>query len=135
VGKLVIPEKILCKPAPLNAEEFYLVKLHPKVSAEIVSCIPDGERIREVVVHHHERFDGTGYPDSLKGEEIPLGARILAVVDAYLNMTCDRPFAQRLTPEQATAELERCTGTQFDGMIVRRFLLVLRGERTAKAGG
>ncbi len=134
VGKLVIPEKILCKPGPLSQEEYYLIKMHPSVSAEIVSCIPESEQLRAIIKHHHERLDGTGYPDGLRGEEIPLGARVLAVVDAYLNMICDRPFAPRLTPEQAMAELERCSGTQFDGMIVRLFILQMRGERKARAG-
>jgi diguanylate cyclase (GGDEF)-like protein len=134
VGKLVIPEKILCKPGPLSEEEFYLIKMHPKISAEIVSCIPEGDRIRDIIKHHHERFDGTGYPDGLKGEQIPLGSRILSVVDAYLTMTCDRPFAPRLNPDEAMAELQRCSGTQFDDQVIGLFAQQLRGEKAAKVG-
>jgi diguanylate cyclase (GGDEF)-like protein len=128
VGKLIIPEKILCKPGALSEEEFYQVKLHPSTGAEIVSCIPDSELLHDIVKHHHERFDGTGYPDGLQGDEIPLGARILAVSDAYLTMTSDRPFAPRLSPEEAARELERCSGRQFDTRVVNAFLRQLKGE-------
>ena len=134
VGKLIIPERILCKPGPLTEEEYYLVKMHSPISAEIVSCIPQSERLQQIVQHHHERFDGGGYPAGLKGEQIPLGSRMLGVVDAYLNMTSDRPFAPRLSQADAIAELERCSGTQFDGMLVRLFLRQLRGELAAHSG-
>ncbi len=131
VGKIIIPEKILCKPSPLTEDEYYVVKMHATVGAEIVDCIPSGERMKVFVKHHHERFDGTGYPDGLIGEQIPLGARILAVVDAWTNMTSDRPFAVAKAPSEAIAELESLSGTQFDGMIVRLFLRMIRAERAA----
>lgn len=133
LGKLILPEKILCKPGPLTEDEFYLVKMHSQVGAEILSSIPDSDRLREIVKHHHERFDGTGYPDGLRGEEIPLGSRMLSVVDGYLTMMTDRPFAPRLSHPEAMAELERCSGTQFDGMLVRLFLSQLRGKRKSVA--
>ena len=128
VGKLIIPEKILCKPGSLNEEEYHIVKLHPSTGAEIVSCIPDSELLHDVVKYHHERVDGTGYPDGLRGEQIPLGARILAVTDAYQTMVSDRPFAARLSHEEAARELERCAGRQFDALVVQAFLRQLKGD-------
>jgi diguanylate cyclase (GGDEF)-like protein len=132
VGKLIIPEKILAKPGPLTEDEYYLVKMHARISAEIVESIPDSERMQQIIRHHHERFDGSGYPDGLKGEEIPIGARVLAVVDAYTSMRTDRPFAPALSAEEAMVELEACSGTQFDGMIVRLFIHQLKGEQAAR---
>lgn len=131
VGKLIIPEQVLCKPSALTAEEFHLVKMHPAAAADIVSCIPDSDRLRDIVRHHHERCDGSGYPDALRGEQIPLGARILAVTDAYLTMTSDRPFAARMSHDEAAAELERCAGAQFDNRVVQAFLWQLKGETTS----
>jgi HD-GYP domain-containing protein (c-di-GMP phosphodiesterase class II) len=107
--------------------------MHPLVGAEIVSCIPASDRLQEIIKHHHERFDGAGYPDGLRGEQIPLGSRMLAVVDGYLTMMTDRPFAPRLSQAEATAELERCSGTQFDGMLVRLFLAQVRGKQKSVA--
>jgi HD-GYP domain-containing protein (c-di-GMP phosphodiesterase class II) len=84
--------------------------------------------LRDIVRYHHERLDGTGYPDGLRGEEIPLGARVLAVTDAYQTMTSDRPFAPRLTHEEAAREHERCSGKQFDPLVVQTFLCQLKGD-------
>jgi len=128
VGKLIIPERILCKPGSLTEEEFYIVKLHPSTGAEIVSCIPDSQLLHDIVKHHHERVAGTGYPDGLRGDEIPLGARVLSVTDAYLTMISDRPFAARLSHEEAARELERCAGRQFDARVVQAFLRQLKGD-------
>ena len=133
LGKLIVPEKLLCKPGPLTEDEFYLVKMHPMAGAEIISCIPGSERVQEIVRHHHERFDGGGYPDGLRGEQIPLGSRMLAVVDGYLTMMTDRPFAPRLPQADAMAELQRCSGTQFDGMLVRLFLAQVKGKKRSVA--
>ncbi|HLK33983.1 MAG TPA: diguanylate cyclase [Terriglobales bacterium] len=129
VGKIFLPEKILNKPAPLTEDEYYLVKMHPKVGGEILATIPGSRRLREWVEHHHENFDGSGYPEGLRGEEIPLGARILHVADAYVNMITDRPFASARSPEAALAELETLSGTQFDGMIVRILSRQLKAEK------
>jgi HD-GYP domain-containing protein (c-di-GMP phosphodiesterase class II) len=128
VGKLIIPEKILCKPGALTEDEYYLVKLHPSTGAEIVACIPDSELLHDIVKYHHERMDGTGYPDGLRGEQIPLGSRVLAVTDAYLTMISDRPFAPRFSHEEAARELERCSGRQFDPQVVKAFLRQLKGD-------
>jgi HD-GYP domain-containing protein (c-di-GMP phosphodiesterase class II) len=130
LGKIFLPEKILNKVGPLTDDEFYLVKLHPKVAGEILATIPESERLRTWVEHHHEYFDGSGYPDHLRGEQIPLGSRILHVADAYASMTTERPFAPARTPDEARAELERCSGTQFDGMVVRVLLRQLKTQKT-----
>ena len=130
VGKLIVPEKLLCKPGPLSEDEYYMIKMHPVVAAEIVACVPKSERVQQMIRHHHERFDGSGYPDGLCGDKIPLGARILAVVDAYVAMTSERPYAQTLSSAEAMNELEKRSGTQFDGMLVRMFLRQLKGETT-----
>jgi diguanylate cyclase (GGDEF)-like protein len=133
VGKLVVSENILGKPGPLTQDEYHIVKMHPAVGAEIVACIPESEALQEIVRHHHEWLSGGGYPDGLRGEDISLAARVLHVVDAYVNMTTDRPFAPARTAHEAMAELERNSGTQFDGMVVRLFLRQLKGEQIMQA--
>jgi len=129
VGKIFVPDRILNKNGPLTDDEFYLVKLHPHVAAEILATIPNSEAQQKAVEHHHEAFDGSGYPEGLAGEQIPLWARILAVADSYVNMTTDRPFATAKTSEQALAELQRLSGTRYDGMLVRVLARELKSER------
>ena len=134
VGKLVIPEKILCKPGSLSSDEYRMVQAHASAAAEIAACIPNGDLVNRIVRHHHERMDGSGYPDGLVGEAIPLGARVLAVADAYLTMITERPFAPRLSHEEAVRELERCSGRQFDARVVKVFLSQLKGDFATTAG-
>ncbi len=131
VGKIGISERILLKPGPLTAQERSLIELHPRIGYRIVQQVPALRGVAPAILHHHERFDGAGYPSKLTGEEIPLQARIIAVADAFCAMTTDRPYKDAWTVEQALAELERCAGTQFDPEIVRLF-----GEevRAAEAG-
>ena len=126
VGKLFIPNRILNKPGALTEDEFAVMKTHPQVGAEVLRSIPEIEHVAQAIESHHEAFDGSGYPFGLKGENIPLFGRILAVVDAYTNMTSDRSFALPKTDEQALAELEMLSGTRFDGMIVRLFARLLK---------
>ena len=126
VGKLFIPNRILNKPGALTEDEFAVMKTHPQVGAEVLRSIPGIEHVAKTIEAHHEAFDGSGYPFGLKGENIPLYGRILAVVDAYVNMTSDRSFALPKTDEQALAELEMLSGTRFDGMIVRLFARLLK---------
>jgi HD-GYP domain-containing protein (c-di-GMP phosphodiesterase class II) len=126
VGKIVIPEDLLNKAGPLTEDEYRVVKTHVEVSGRIVGTIPDGERLRQMVAHHHERFDGGGYPAGLRGEQIPLGARILTVAEAYANMTTDRPYASVRSPAEALAEMERLSGAQFDGLLVRILIKQLK---------
>jgi diguanylate cyclase (GGDEF)-like protein len=135
VGKIFVPERVLNKPGPLGDDEFQQVKMHAHVGAEIVGTIPNGEMMREAVEHHHQRFDGSGYPDGLRGEEIPLWARIIALTDAYANMVTEQSFAAARTPEQALDELSKMSGTRFDGMLVRLLLRGLKSERMSSGAG
>jgi diguanylate cyclase (GGDEF)-like protein len=130
VGKIFIPERILSKPGSLTEEEYYLVKMHPKVGAEILSTMPAGESMRDAVEHHHESFDGSGYPAGVRGEQIPLWSRILSIADAYANMTSEHSFGLMKNREQALAELEKHSGTRFDGMLVRILLRELKAEKS-----
>jgi len=126
LGKLFIPEQILNKPGALTEDEFAVINTHPQVGAEVLRAIPEIERVAQAIESHHEAFDGSGYPFGLKGERIPLHGRIVAVADAYVNMTSDRSFAPPKTDEQALVELEKLSGTRFDGMIVRLFARLLK---------
>jgi diguanylate cyclase (GGDEF)-like protein len=133
IGKVVVPERLLNKTTPLSFDEFQLMKSHAAVGAELMATMPEGKNIQDWVLYHQERYDGGGYPKGLKGEEIPLGARIIAVAEAYVNMTTDRAYADGKTPGEAMQELERSSGTQFDGMLVRVLTRQLKGQRSAKA--
>jgi HD-GYP domain-containing protein (c-di-GMP phosphodiesterase class II) len=105
--------------------EYESVKRHPEEGVDIVGPIELLEQVKEVILHHHERFDGGGYPGGLSGEGIPMGARILAVVDSYSSMLSDRPYRPALSVEEAIEELRQCRGTQFDPRIVDRFIELL----------
>jgi diguanylate cyclase (GGDEF)-like protein/putative nucleotidyltransferase with HDIG domain len=120
VGKLAIPEDVLRKPGPLNEAERLVLERHPQIGFRMLDSL-GVEPVATWVLHHHERWDGAGYPDRLSGDEIPLGARILFVADAYDAMTTERVYRGRLTHEQAVRELERCAGTQFDPGVVAAF--------------
>jgi HD-GYP domain-containing protein (c-di-GMP phosphodiesterase class II) len=133
VGKIFVPERILNKPGPLTDEEFFLVRMHAQVGAEIVAVLPDSEKMQQAIEHHHQRFDGTGYPDGAKGEQIPLWARVIALADAYANMVTEQSIAAARTPEQALDELAKMSGTGFDGMLVRLLLRELKSERSSSA--
>jgi putative nucleotidyltransferase with HDIG domain len=114
VGKIDMPAEILCKPAPLNEAEWDVMRTHPQVGYDLVRKLPRLERAADFVLAHHEAFDGSGYPNRLKGHEIPLGARILTIADSYDSMT--HPHTQRpaMPAVMAVAEIERCSGSQFD---------------------
>ena len=131
VGKIIVPERILNKVSPLTDDEFYLVKMHARVGSEIVATLPRSAMIAKAIECHHETFDGTGYPAGLRGEEIPLWARILAVADAYANMTADRSFANARSSEQALVELGKMSGIRFDGMLVRILVRELKAEKAS----
>ncbi len=129
VGKIGIPTNILRKPGPLGREEWEIVRLHPRLGYLILQQIPQMETTLEAVLHHHELYDGTGYPDGLKGAEIPLLARILAVADAFSAMTTDRPYRKALKVEEILDELRRNAGKQFDPDLTQKFIeLVEEGE-------
>ncbi len=122
IGKVGIPEQILCKPGPLSSEEWEVMKTHPLIGAQIVEPITFLGEAVELVRHHHERFDGAGYPDGLKADEIPLPARVFAVADSFDAMTSDRPYRRAMSVERAVSELEGGAGTQFDPDVVRVFV-------------
>ena len=121
VGKIGTPDHILLKPAALTTEERAVVQLHSERGARMLAGIPEMHEVAAAVRHHHERFDGTGYPEGLRGEQIPLPARIIAVADAYDAMTSPRPFREALDHEEALLHLENGAGAQFDPEIVRAF--------------
>lgn len=122
IGKIGIKSSILNKPGGLTPEEYQHVKSHSEVGERILTPIIEDKEILSIVRHHHERYDGTGYPDGLEGEEIPLGARVLAVSDAYDAMTSERPYRKAMSIETACAEIERGKGTQFDPVIAQTLL-------------
>ena len=134
IGKVLIPERILNKPHAFTEEEFHIVKLHPILGEDLVRVMPGGARLAAVIRHHHERFDGSGYPDRLTGDQIPLGSRMIAVVEAYVNMVMERPYAELKSSIEAFEELESLSGIQFDGMVVRLFVRIMRSARSLHAG-
>ena len=129
VGKILVPERIATKSGPLTDEEYAQMKVHARAGAAIVGTIPGSVMLQKAIEHHHEAFDGSGYPNGLRGEEIPLWARILGLADAFVNMTTERAFAAAQTTEQAAAEIEKLSGTRYDGMLVR---VLMRQLKTGK---
>ncbi len=122
VGKIGIADTILSKPGSLTEEEWTAIRQHPSIGANILKDIPFLEKVSQLVRHHHERYDGHGYPDGLSGEGIPMGARVLAVADAFDTMTTARSYRAALTVEYALAELRRCCGSQFCPVAVEAFI-------------
>lgn len=122
IGKVAIKESILLKPGPLTEKEWEEMKKHPEIGCRIAQNTPELAFIAEYILCHHERWDGRGYPSGLKGEEIPLLSRILAVADAFDAMTNDRPYRKAISREEALVELERNAGTQFDPEVVSAFI-------------
>jgi diguanylate cyclase (GGDEF)-like protein/putative nucleotidyltransferase with HDIG domain len=120
LGKLAIPEELLRKAGELTDSERLVLQRHPQIGYRMLESL-GVDPVAEIVLHHHERWDGAGYPDRLRGDQSPLGARIIFVVDAYDAMTSDRVYRARLSHEEALAELRRCSGTQFDPLIVETF--------------
>jgi putative nucleotidyltransferase with HDIG domain len=128
IGKIAVPDSLLAKAGPLDEEEFAVVQRHPADGAEIVSHF---SRLREAVPlirHHHERWDGKGYPDRLAGDEIPPEACVVGLADAWDAMTTDRPYREALSVEQAAAEVRKCRGTQFSPMVVDAFFVAFRRQ-------
>jgi putative nucleotidyltransferase with HDIG domain len=138
IGKIGTSDMVLEKPRRLTAEEFAVIKRHPKQGVDILRDVPQFRDLLPFIRHHHERLDGGGYPDGLKGEKIALGARIISVADAFEAMTSDRPYRPDLGMVFAREELHRCKGSQFDPDVVEAFSLILdefgRSLKTAPAG-
>ena len=125
IGKLAVPEHILSKPGPLTPEEFQKIRAHPKVGADIVSSVPFPYPVAPLILSHHERWDGKGYPTGLKGDEIPLGARILSVVDYFDALMAERPYHKAMTFEAAIGLLKQESGKGLDPAVVMKFIELL----------
>ncbi|MCM8766013.1 MAG: HD domain-containing protein [Candidatus Omnitrophica bacterium] len=129
-GKISIPDEILMKPAKLTGKEYSMVKEHPIKSAEIVGTIEAMKPAVPLIMHHHERYDGKGYPMGLRREEIPLGARIIALADAFEAMVCKRPYrGKSMSIEEAVKEIKKSAGAQFDPRVVKAFLKLIKEKR------
>lgn len=132
VGKIAVPDDILRKPEELIADEWNIIYLHPYHSAHILRPVEPLRKIIPWIYHHHERWDGEGYPDRLKGEDIPEGARIIAVVDAFNAITTNRPYHQALSEQAALDEIAENAGKQFDPAVVKAFLKIMKAGRRKK---
>jgi len=138
IGKIGIPDNVLLKPARLTRAEFEIMKSHPVRSARILEKISALRNLIPGIQYHHERFDGLGYPEGLKGEHIPLYARIILIADTYDAMTSTRPYRLALDKSIAFEELRKCAGTQFDPVLVEAFIRVVSqlewGKRSNRSG-
>ena len=131
IGKIGVSDAILNKPAKLTTEEYEIMKKHPEFGWAVLRQVPGMERASLMILHHHESFDGTGYPGRLKGEEIPVGSRIVAVIDAFDAMVSTRPYRQGMPFEEAERRLLLASGTQFDPRVVNSFLPLARAEMSS----
>jgi diguanylate cyclase (GGDEF)-like protein len=122
IGKVAIPDEVLNKPAALNDAEWVLMREHPAIGERILRAVPGMGGVARIVRHEHERFDGAGYPDRLRGDAIPLGSRIILACDAYHAMTSDRPYRDAQPHGEAVRELARCAGTQFDPRVTEALI-------------
>jgi putative two-component system response regulator len=133
VGKLGVPEAVLQKPGPLSVDEWTLLRLHAEAGEAICRPLAMASRLGPIIRHHHERWDGGGYPDGLAGEAIPVGARVVAVVDAFDAIVHDRPYRPARSPREAVAEIRSGSGSQFDPTIADRFIVEFALDEMATA--
>jgi putative nucleotidyltransferase with HDIG domain len=134
IGKLGIPQSLLQKPGPLEPDEFEHVKRHPALGAQMLADIQTPELLVSIVRHHHENWNGTGYPDGLAETTIPIGARVLAIIDCYDALTSDRPYRRALPRDRAVEMIQERSGTMYDPSIVRAFLAVQPALASAADG-
>jgi putative nucleotidyltransferase with HDIG domain len=134
IGKLAIPDSILLKPGPLTPGEYETVKQHAVIGAQILAPLSGCGSLALIVRHHHENWNGTGYPDGLRGERIPVGARVLAVADCYDALTSDRPYRRELSHETALDMIRERRGTMYDPQIVDEFMRMMGAWRNAAQG-
>jgi HD-GYP domain-containing protein (c-di-GMP phosphodiesterase class II) len=128
IGKIAIDDRLLKKPGKLTPEEFAEVKKHPELGYKILSPVTMLAPVAPMVLYHQEWYNGKGYPEGLHGEEIPLGARIVALIDAWNSMTCSRPWRSALSREEAMAEIKKGAGTQFDPKVVEAFISTMEKQ-------
>ena len=133
LGKIGVPDEILKKPSRLTLEEQAIMRKHPEYGWAVLKNVPSCESASLLILHHHEMWDGSGYPGGLKGEYIPLGARIVAIMDAFDAMTTDRCYRKGMSIEQALATLEKFAGSQFDPNLVSVFAGFIRSEELQAA--
>jgi putative nucleotidyltransferase with HDIG domain len=126
IGKIGVPDDLLLHPGKLSTEDMEKIREHPDLGASMIQMLGEMNPIVPLIRHHHEAYDGSGYPDGLEGEEIPLISRIVATADTYDAMTSDRPYRKRRTPEEAIEELKKAAGNKLDPVIVRAFLEALQ---------
>ncbi len=132
LGKLAVPDEILHKPGPLDEREWAFVRQHTIVGERILRASPALRSVASIVRSSHENWDGSGYPDGLAGEEIPLASRIIRVCNAYVAMISERPYRAALSDEEALNELMRLAGTEYDPTVVRVFVAHVRDEHEAE---
>ncbi len=126
IGKIGVPDAILRKPAKLTEAEYAVIKKHPEYGWAVLRAVPGFERVSLFVLHHHEAFDGKGYPAGLRGDEIPIGSRIVAVMDSFDAMVSSRPYRKGLPLDEAIRRLEADTGKQFDPVVTPKFIAMAR---------
>lgn len=131
IGKIGIPDAILNKPAKLTEDEYELMKKHPEYGWAVLRQVPGMDRASLLILHHHESYDGRGYPGGLKADEIPIGSRIVSVIDSFDAMVSNRPYRNGLPFEEAERRLLEASGTQFDPSVVKIFLPLARAEMSA----
>ncbi|WP_338738138.1 diguanylate cyclase [Candidatus Dehalogenimonas loeffleri] len=134
IGKIGVPDSILTKPSALDLKEWEPIRTHPELGVEILKHVVDLSKCLPAILHHHEHWDGSGYPHKLKGESIPLEARILTVADAYDAITSPRPYRDQLSLDEALTELRRCSGSQFDPQLVEVFCRIMQPSEEERAG-
>jgi HD-GYP domain-containing protein (c-di-GMP phosphodiesterase class II) len=128
IGKIGVPDQILNKPGRLTPEEYEVVKRHPEFGWTVIRSLPGMEQTSLYVLHHHENFDGTGYPARLKGAEIPIGSRIVSVIDAFDAMVSSRPYRDGMPVDEALRRLVEASGTQFDPAVIESFVSIAKTE-------
>jgi HD-GYP domain-containing protein (c-di-GMP phosphodiesterase class II) len=130
IGKIGTPDAILKKPGKLTDEEYAVIKKHPEYGWAVLKAVPGFERVSLFVLHHHESYDGKGYPAGLSGDEIPIGSRIVSVMDSFDAMISSRPYRKGLPLEEAIRRLQAGSGTQFDPVVARHFIAMASEEAT-----
>ncbi|MFH0877308.1 MAG: HD-GYP domain-containing protein [Candidatus Omnitrophota bacterium] len=131
-GKINVPTEILTKTSQLTGEEYDIIKRHPVKSAEIIKHLQILKPVMPIILYHHEKYDGTGYPSRLKAQKIPMGARVMAVADAFDAMVFGRPYKERIPVERALEEIKKHSGTQFDPHIVKALIKIFHGKKLKK---